>query len=187
MCIKKIFIAAASTLSISLSANSATAEWKVFGKSNGGSEIALSTNDVSVESGLEDTFFNYRIRTKGKVNIYYGLLDCSSKSPEKWFTNKEYVLADSPASKAMLKKACQIARTKVNQVKVFHQSTQRASNKPQKVEEGSLQPHILDKFANCKEAKAAGISNVPVPIGYTPPGWRRSADADNDGIACEKK
>jgi hypothetical protein len=58
---------------------------------------------------------------------------------------------------------------------------------PQKVAAGSLQPHILDKFANCKEAKAAGISNVPVPIGYTPPGWRRSADADKDGIACEKK
>jgi Excalibur calcium-binding domain len=58
---------------------------------------------------------------------------------------------------------------------------------PQKVATGSFQPHVLDKFANCKEAKSAGISNVPVPIGYTPPGWRRSADADKDGIACEKK
>lgn len=58
---------------------------------------------------------------------------------------------------------------------------------PQKVAAESLQPHILDKFKSCKDAKAAGISNVPVPPGYTPPGWRRSADADNDGVACEKK
>ena len=58
---------------------------------------------------------------------------------------------------------------------------------PQKVAAESLQPHILDKFTSCKDAKAAGISNVPVPPGYTPPGWRRSADADNDGVACEKK
>jgi Excalibur calcium-binding domain len=58
---------------------------------------------------------------------------------------------------------------------------------PQKIAAGSLQPHILDKFTSCKDAKAAGISNVPVPPGYTPPGWRRSADADNDGVACEKK
>jgi Excalibur calcium-binding domain len=58
---------------------------------------------------------------------------------------------------------------------------------PQKVVAASVQHHILDKFANCKEAKSAGISNVPVPIDYTPPGWRRSADADKDGIACEKK
>jgi Excalibur calcium-binding domain len=58
---------------------------------------------------------------------------------------------------------------------------------PQKVAAENLQPHILDKFTSCKDAKAAGISNVPVPTGYKPPGWRRSADADKDGIACEKK
>jgi hypothetical protein len=57
----------------------------------------------------------------------------------------------------------------------------------QKVAAGSLQPHILDKFTSCKDAKAAGISNVPVPPGYTPPGWRRIADADKDGVAYEKK
>lgn len=45
----------------------------------------------------------------------------------------------------------------------------------------------LDKFKSCKEANAAGMSNVPVSIGYTPPGWRRSADANKDGIACDKK
>ena len=39
---------------------------------------------------------------------------------------------------------------------------------PQKVAAESLQPHILDKFTSCKDAKAAGISNVPVPPGYTP-------------------
>jgi Excalibur calcium-binding domain len=58
---------------------------------------------------------------------------------------------------------------------------------PQKVAAENLQPHILDKFTSCKDVKAAGISNVPVPPGYTPLGWRRSADADNDGVACEKK
>jgi Excalibur calcium-binding domain len=58
---------------------------------------------------------------------------------------------------------------------------------PQKVAAESLQPHILDEFKNCSDAKAHGIFNVPVPTGYTPPGWRRSADADNDGVACEKK
>ena len=57
----------------------------------------------------------------------------------------------------------------------------------QKVAAESLQPHVLDEFTSCKDVKAAGISNVPVPSGYTPPGWRRSADADNDGVACEKK
>jgi hypothetical protein len=58
---------------------------------------------------------------------------------------------------------------------------------PQKVAAENLQHHILDKFTSCKDAKAAGISNVSVPNGYKPPGWRRSADADNDGVACEKK
>jgi hypothetical protein len=52
---------------------------------------------------------------------------------------------------------------------------------------GNSQNMILDKFPNCKAAKAAGVSNVPVSPGYTPPGWKRSADADKDGIACEKK
>jgi Excalibur calcium-binding domain len=54
----------------------------------------------------------------------------------------------------------------------------------------SISPKLsnsLDKFKNCKEAIAAGVSNVPVTTGYQPSGWRRSADADNDGIACEKK
>jgi Excalibur calcium-binding domain len=46
---------------------------------------------------------------------------------------------------------------------------------------------VLSKFKTCKEANRAGVSNVPVPIGYTPPGWNHSADRDNDGIACEKK
>jgi hypothetical protein len=58
---------------------------------------------------------------------------------------------------------------------------------PQKVAVENLQPHILDKFKNCSDAKAHGTFNVPVPTGYKPPGWRRSADADNDGVACEKK
>jgi Excalibur calcium-binding domain len=60
-------------------------------------------------------------------------------------------------------------------------------SEPRKVAKEDLQQHILDKFTSCKEAKAASVSNVPVPIGYTPPGWRRSADADKDGVACEKK
>lgn len=46
---------------------------------------------------------------------------------------------------------------------------------------------ILSKFKSCKEANANGVSNVPVAPGYTPPGWRHSADRDKDGIACEKR
>jgi hypothetical protein len=46
---------------------------------------------------------------------------------------------------------------------------------------------VLSKFKSCKEANRAGVSNVSVTPGYTPPGWNHSADRDNDGIACEKK
>ena len=46
---------------------------------------------------------------------------------------------------------------------------------------------VLSKFKNCKEAHAAGVSNVPVAPGYTPLGWKHSSDRDKDGIACEKK
>jgi hypothetical protein len=46
---------------------------------------------------------------------------------------------------------------------------------------------ILAKYKNCKEANSAGIFDVPVSPGYTPPGWSHSADRDKDGIACEKK
>jgi Excalibur calcium-binding domain len=56
-----------------------------------------------------------------------------------------------------------------------------------KLMEGVMGSDVLKKFKNCKEAKAAGVSNVPVSPGYTPVGWRRSADADKDGVACEKK
>lgn len=45
---------------------------------------------------------------------------------------------------------------------------------------------VLSQFKTCKEANKAGVANVPVPPGYTPPGWNRSADRDKDGIACEK-
>jgi hypothetical protein len=118
--IKKIFIAAASTLSIALTANSAIAEWKVMGKSNGGSEIALSTSDIEIdeESGVESTFFNYRVRTKGVAKSLKGLVDCSANSDDKarWWADNSFVMADSPASKAMLSKVCQIARAKVKNV-----------------------------------------------------------------------
>jgi Excalibur calcium-binding domain len=56
----------------------------------------------------------------------------------------------------------------------------------QKVAAGSLQPHILDKFKNCSDAKAHGVFDVRVKPGYQPPGWRRSADANKNGIACER-
>lgn len=46
---------------------------------------------------------------------------------------------------------------------------------------------ILSKFKSCKEANRAGVRNVSVAPGYTPPGWNHSADRDNDGIACEPK
>jgi hypothetical protein len=122
MDIKKIFIAAASTLSIALSANSANAEWKVMGKSNGGSEIALSTSDIEIDekSGVADTFFNYRIRTKGVAKSLGGIVDCSvnSDNKERWWADNGFVIADSPASKAMLSKVCQIARAKVKNVSV---------------------------------------------------------------------
>jgi Excalibur calcium-binding domain len=45
----------------------------------------------------------------------------------------------------------------------------------------------LNRFKTCKEANRAGVSNVPVPPGYTPPGWNHSADRDRDGVACEKR
>jgi Excalibur calcium-binding domain len=46
---------------------------------------------------------------------------------------------------------------------------------------------ILSKYRSCKEANRAGIQDVPVTPGYTPPGWNHSADRDNDGIACERR
>jgi Excalibur calcium-binding domain len=45
----------------------------------------------------------------------------------------------------------------------------------------------LNRFKTCKEANRAGVSNIPVPPGYTPPGWNHSADRDRDGVACEKR
>jgi Excalibur calcium-binding domain len=47
--------------------------------------------------------------------------------------------------------------------------------------------NVLSKFKNCKEANAAGVSNVPVTPDYIPPGWNHSSDRNKDGIACEKK
>ena len=46
---------------------------------------------------------------------------------------------------------------------------------------------VLSKYKSCKEANLAGVSNIAVTPGYTPPGWNHSADRDKDGIACEKK
>ena len=46
---------------------------------------------------------------------------------------------------------------------------------------------VLSKYKSCKEANLAGVSNIAVTPGYTPPGWKHSADRDRDGIACEKK
>jgi hypothetical protein len=112
MDIRKILIAAASTLSISLSANSANAEWKVMGKSNGGSEIDLSMDEIFVtkEHGLSHTAFNYRIKTKGKSVTQIGLVNCRGNNPSAWVVPSGIVAADSPASKAMLSKVCGIAK-----------------------------------------------------------------------------
>jgi hypothetical protein len=153
MDIRKIFIAAASTLSIALFANSANAEWKVMGKSNGGSEIALSTSDIEIdeESGVSDTFFNYRIKTKGVVKSLRGLVDCSVNSDDKnrWWLDHGYVLADSPASKVMLSKVCQIARAKTKNVSVAG----NAREVPQRlIKLGTLtdeSPLICDKAPYC--------------------------------------
>jgi hypothetical protein len=118
MNIKKIFIAAASTLSIALSGNSAIAEfeWKVMGKSNGGSEIALAINAIgaSEEHGLSNAVFLYRITTQGKTARHVGVVNCLNTSPSYWLTpeGSGAVNADSPASKSMLLKVCQIARSK---------------------------------------------------------------------------
>ena len=46
---------------------------------------------------------------------------------------------------------------------------------------------VLSQFKTCKEANRAGVRNIPVTPGYTPPGWNHSADRDKDGIACEPK
>jgi Excalibur calcium-binding domain len=67
-----------------------------------------------------------------------------------------------------------------------------AKDKNKQVEPAQLKletnaANVLSKFKNCKEAKAAGVSNVPVPPDYTPPGWSHSSDRNKDGIACEKK
>jgi Excalibur calcium-binding domain len=51
---------------------------------------------------------------------------------------------------------------------------------------GAQTASTLDnRFFNCTAAKNAGVSNVPVPPGYRPQGWKHTADGDSDGIACE--
>jgi hypothetical protein len=96
----------------------ANPNWKVFGKSNSGSEIALDLNSFYHDEGL--VYFQYKTTKNGKSTAHMGVSSgCQEEIPQGWSALSTdgsrkivQVLADSPASKAMSKKVCQVANTK---------------------------------------------------------------------------
>lgn len=92
----------------------ANPNWKVFGKSNGGSEIALDLNGLAASGDI--VYFQYRTTKNGKTTKHTGGTNlCSNKNPAAWLAihpdgsaPSAVVSADSPASKAMLKNVCQV-------------------------------------------------------------------------------
>jgi hypothetical protein len=103
----------------------ANPNWKVFGRSNGGSEIALDTNSFN-QSG-NTFYFVYRI-TKNNEPFYHKgrTTDCfvgdsgqTNGRPKLWQSidnpaEPVNVFADSPASQNMLINVCRSAKAKVN-------------------------------------------------------------------------
>jgi hypothetical protein len=99
--------------------------WKVFGRSNGGSEIALDTNSFN-QSG-NTVYFIYRI-TKNNEPFYHKgrTTDCfvgdsgqTNGHPQLWQSidnpsEPVNVSADSPASQNMLINVCRSAKARVN-------------------------------------------------------------------------
>jgi hypothetical protein len=103
----------------------ASPNWKVFGKSNGGSEIALDTNSFN-QSG-NTVYFIYRI-TKNNEPFYHKgrTTDCfvgdsgqTNGHPQLWQSidnpaEPVNVSADSPASQNMLINVCRSAKPRGN-------------------------------------------------------------------------
>jgi hypothetical protein len=103
----------------------ANPNWKVFGRSNGGSEIALDTNSFN-QSG-NTVYFIYRI-TKNNEPFYHKgrTTDCfvgdsgqTNGHPQLWQSidnpaEPVNVSADSPASQNMLINVCRSAKPRVN-------------------------------------------------------------------------
>ena len=87
--------------------------WEKLGRTNSGSEIALDVNSINTVD--DSTTFNYRITKNGESSVHYGVVGtCNTfKSWEALVDNSSgksiTVQADSKASKAMLKMACEIA------------------------------------------------------------------------------
>jgi hypothetical protein len=113
----------------------ANPNWKVFGRSNGGSEIALDTNSFN-QSG-NTVYFIYRI-TKNNEPFYHKgrTTDCfvgdsgqTNGHPQIWQSidnpaEPVNVLADSPASQNMLINVC---RSAVRPVKLQSGTTRETS------------------------------------------------------------
>jgi hypothetical protein len=110
--------------------------WKVFGKSNGGSEIALDMN--SFNKSANTVYFVYRIIKNGKIFYHKGKTnDCLvgdsgqiNGHPQLWQSidnpaEPVNVSADSPASQNMLINVC---RSAVRPVKSQSGTTRKTSS-----------------------------------------------------------
>ncbi len=94
----------------------ANPNWKSFGRSNGGSDIALDLDSIATSTSRDFVYFQYKTTKNGKTTKHTGGTNlCSQKNPAAWLAihpdgsaPSAVVAADSPASKAMLKTVCQV-------------------------------------------------------------------------------